>query len=233
MQKKIFKTEDLYIARIYKVSREYQYYSSEYEYVYNEIKDAIVVYENHSTFRIIDIFTGKRYYITDNEAFLNECAENNTRISKPNSLIPLTDKYFIDKEEISLDELRFYQRDLIDKKTLKKHDELVSKYNRINNDIILMYINNAIDYLDVLVLNNESKEKYKKELYNIASNYINEIINLKKGMYNNSNNLVTIATIRRKYISLIIEIEDELFNIETIDIQNLKDDLKEIKLRLK
>ena len=81
-------------------------------------------------------------------------------------------------------------------------------------------------------MSSSKKEEYKERLLSLSDEYLSSLISLKDGLYNGSNNNITIAKIRERFFRKLVEIESQA-NIYIIKTEELFDAREEMKRLLK
>ncbi len=199
-----FRVRDLYLAKLCIIKSAFDFDSTN-KYIIVSVNDNIAT----------DVITRREYYIVSKTA--------------PSVLFYEKNLHGV----ISYDELETHLDSFKEYLTIDEINELKNRFNGIevkkesfiSKDIILNCINETYEFIISLNLKREIKSNYIIKLKDILSNYINELKLLKNNDNNYSSNELLI---RRKYLNILINLEDEIRSIQSINIDNLLEEEKKL-----
>ncbi len=213
----LFDTKDIYIGTLGVI-----YYNDKDPLTrYIEEKKAYSIFYLTDNKTAVDVFSKREYLIWKQCEF--EDVADKCGYQAIDAFMPIEKFLYEQKEKVSLDELEMVYYRAVNKDKDK---------NEYPKDLILKCIYETYLFLDSLDIELDEKNKYIISLKELSRNYIKEISILKKNNSFNSNFEISEQSIRIKYLTSIIKIEDELRHLDNINLRNLKMDEKKLESRM-
>lgn len=128
-----------------------------------------------------------------------------------------------------------YMNKIDDKISVEELENILKTLNGMQTQQLDYFLQSILIVNSKILSSNMSsskKKEYKERLLSLSDEYLSSLISLKDGLYNESNNNITIAKIRERFFRKLVEIESQA-NIYIIKTEELFDAREEMKRLLK
>ena len=178
------------------------------------------------------------YYIAARAVFKNSDAEEFNEIFSNNKYKIVRNTEDLQSGKLAVSgavPITVYMNKIDDKISVEELENILKTLNGMQTQQLDYFLQSILIVNSKILSSNMSsskKEEYKERLLSLSDEYLSSLISLKDGLYNESNNNITIAKIRERFFRKLVEIESQV-NIYIIKTEELFDAREEMKRLLK